>query len=90
MKTLTIREAQNQLGELIAEAHQGGIIVLTDGSRKVWLDTRAPLDPEEDSAELEEELLKAADGPFKPYSPEKMQAVCERVARELREDEHKH
>jgi len=44
MKTLTVREAQGQLAGLIAEAHQGAIIVLTDGEKQVWLDTHQPLD----------------------------------------------
>lgn len=41
-----------------------------------------PLDPEEDSLELEAELLKAADGPFTPYSAEEMRESCERIIRE--------
>ncbi len=43
-----------------------------------------PLDPEEDSPELEAELLKAADGPFTPYSSEEMRVCCERIIREKR------
>ena len=31
MKTLTVGEAQGQLAKLIAEAHKGAVIVLTDG-----------------------------------------------------------
>ena len=42
------------------------------------------LNPEEDTPELEAELLKAADSPLTPYSREEMQAVCERVLREHR------
>jgi len=42
------------------------------------------LDPEVDSPELEAELLKAAKGPFTPYSSEEMRAECEDVIQRLR------
>ena len=79
MKTLTVREAQGQLAELIAEAHEGAVIVLTDGGKQVWLDTHKPLDLETDNPELEAELLKAIDGPFTPYSSEEMRSIGERI-----------
>ena len=82
MKTLTVGEAQGQLADLIAEAHQGELIILTDGGRQVWLDTRKPLDLETDNPELEAELLKAVDGPFTPYSPEEMRSIGERIIKE--------
>ena len=82
MKTLTVREAQGQLAELIAEAHQGAVIVLTDGEKQVWLDTRQPQDLESDGPELEAELLKAIDGPFTPYSPQEMRSIGERIIKE--------
>ena len=85
MKTLTIQEAENQLGQLISEAHQGNIIVLTDGDKKVTLQPGVVLDPEEDSPELEEELLKAIDGPYKPFSQTEMRAIGERILREKRQ-----
>ena len=82
MKTLTVREAQGQLAELIAEAHQGAVIVLTNGEKEVWLDTHKPLDLETDSPELEAELLKGVDGPFTPYSSQEMRSIGERIAAE--------
>jgi hypothetical protein len=82
VKTLTVGEAQGQLAELIAEAHQGAIIVLTDGEKQVWLDTHKPLDLETDNPELEAELLKAVDGPFTPYSSEEMRSIAERIIKE--------
>ena len=82
MKTLTVGEAQGQLADLIAEAHQGELIILTDGGRQVWLDTRKPLDLETDNPELEAELLKAVDGPFSRYSPEEMHSIGERIIKE--------
>jgi antitoxin (DNA-binding transcriptional repressor) of toxin-antitoxin stability system len=66
MKAVTILEAQGQLGHLIAEACRGELIVLTDGDKQVALEPRTPLDLEEDSPELEAELLRAVRGPHAP------------------------
>ena len=82
MKALTVGEAQGQLASLIAEAHQGASIVLTDGEKQVWLDTHKPLDLDTDNPELEAELLKSIDGPFTPYSSQEMRAIGERIIRE--------
>ena len=82
MKTLTVQEAQSQLGRLIAEANQGALIVLTDGGHKVTLQPGPALNLEEDSPELEGELLKAVDGPYTPYSAEEMRGIVERIIRE--------
>jgi hypothetical protein len=82
VKTLTVGEAQGQLAELIAEAHKGAVIVLTDGGKQVWLDTNKPLDLETDNPELEAELVKAIEGPFTPYSPQEMRSVGELIIKE--------
>ena len=82
MKAIGVREAQTRLRELIAEACRGELIVLTDGTRQVALEPRVPMDLEEDSPELEMELLKAIDGPFAPYSSEEMRTIGERIIRE--------
>ena len=58
MKAIPVREAQPRLRELIAEACQGALIVLTDGERQVALEPRLPLDLEQDSPELEAEILE--------------------------------
>ena len=84
MKTLTVGEAQGQLAELIAEAHQGAVIVLTDGEKQVWLDTQKPLDMETDNCELEAEMLKGVEGPFTPYSSQELRAVGERIIKQKR------
>lgn len=47
-----------------------------------WMD-RAALDLDEDTPELESELLRAADEPMSPYSSQTMRAICERVAAEM-------
>ena len=83
MKAVSIREAEGQLGRLVAEACRGETIVLTDGDKQVTLEPRV-LDLEEDSPELEAELLKAANGPFTPYSSEEMRAACDKIIREKR------
>ena len=63
MKAVNIREAQPRLRELIAEACEGELIVLTDGEKQVALEPHIPLDIERDSPELEAELLsRACDG----------------------------
>ncbi len=82
MKTFTVGEAQGQLADLIAEAHQGEVIILTDGEKQVWLDTQKPLDLETDNPELEAELLRAIDGPFSPYSSDEMHSIGERIIKE--------
>lgn len=84
MKILTVPEAQGQLTRLIAEVNEGEVVVLKDGDREVTLYPGAPLALEEDTPELETELLKAADGPFTPYSAEEMRAIGERIIREKR------
>ena len=82
MKAITVREAQPRLAELIAEACKGELIVLTDGEKQVALEPHTPLDVDEDTAELEAELLKAIDGPFEPYSSEETRAIGQRILRE--------
>ena len=84
MKTIPVQEAQGQLGQLITEAWRGELIVLTDGDRQVTLEPGAPLDLEEDSPELEAELLKAAKGPFTPWREEQVREIAERALREHR------
>jgi hypothetical protein len=79
VKTLTVGEAQGQLAELIAEAHRGAVIVLTDGEKQVWLDTQKPLDLETDNPELKAELLKGIDGPLTAYSSQEMRSIGKRI-----------
>ncbi len=79
---LTVQEAQTQLGQLITEANHGHVIVLTDGQQQVTLSPGAALDLEQDSPELEAELLKGIDGPFTPYSSEEMRGIVERIIHE--------
>ena len=84
MKAITVREAQGQLGQLVAEACRGETIVLTDGDNEVTLSPRPSLDLEEDSPELEAELLKAANGPFRPYRESELREIADRALQEHR------
>lgn len=87
MKMLTVREAEKQLGQLVAEAARGDVIVLTDGNVEATLTARAtakPFDPEEDSPELEAELLKAVRGPHAPFSEAELRAIADRALAEHR------
>ncbi len=88
MKTVTLHVAKEQLSRILAEAHQGDIIVLTDGARRVTLEPSADhggaldLDLQKDSPELGAELLKAAEGQFTPYSRRDLEGVADQVLRE--------
>ena len=82
MKSISIGEAQGKLGQLIEAACRGELIVLTDGDKQVALEPNVNLD--EDSPELEAELLKAADGTFTAYSSEKMRESCEQIIQKRR------
>jgi len=86
MKAITVRDAQSRLRKLIAEACQGELIVLTDGEKQVALEPHVPLDLENDTPELEAELLKAIDGPFSPYSAEEMKAIGKRLLGQKQEE----
>jgi hypothetical protein len=82
MKAVTIREAQGQLGELIAQACRGELIVLTDGDKQVALEPRGVLELEEDSPELEAELLRTVNGPHAPFSEGELRESANKALRE--------
>jgi hypothetical protein len=89
MKAISIRDAEGQLGRLVAEACRGETIVLTDGENEVTLSPRPVLDLEEDSPELEAELLKAANGPFSPYRESELREIADKALREHRAKQRK-
>ncbi len=78
MKTMSVGEAEGQLPQLLAQAFNGETIILKDGDRAVTLCPGNLLDLDEDSPELAAELLKAAKGPFTPYSRADLEAVAAR------------
>ena len=85
MKSLTVRVAKEEMTHVLAEAHHGDVIVLTDGERQIQLEAVPPhggaldLDLEENSPELEAELLKAVQGPHAPYSESELCKIAERA-----------
>ena len=84
MKTIPVQEAQGQLGQLIAEACRGEAIVLTDGEKQVTLEPGVPLDLEEDSPELEAELLKAVNGAHSSLREGELREIADRASRKSR------
>lgn len=84
MKAVSIKEAEGQLGKLIAEAYQGEVIVLTDGDLEVTLNPRGALDIDVDSPELEAELLKAVNGPHSPMREGELREIADQALREHR------
>jgi hypothetical protein len=84
MKAISVEEAKSRLPDLIAEACRGETIVLTDGENKVTLFPGALLDIDEDSPELEAELLKAVNGPHSPMHEGELREIADQVLREHR------
>lgn len=84
MKAVSIREAQGQLSQLVAEACDGELIVLTDGDKQVTLEPRGLIDLEDDSPELEAELLKAVNGPHSPLRDGELREIADRALAEHR------
>ncbi len=88
MRTVTVTATQPELGRLVEEAYAGADVVLAYGEKRVKLERYAPsdgpvgFDLEQDSSELEAELLKGVQGPFTPYSRRDLDAIAERVRRE--------
>ncbi len=84
MKTFTVQEAQGRLGELIADVNRGDVIVLTDGDKQVTLHAGCTLELEEDSPELEAELLKAVEGPHAAFTLAELQEIAAQAVQEYR------
>jgi hypothetical protein len=84
MKTFTVREAEGQLARLISAANEGEIIVLKDGDKEATLYSPRALDLEEDSRELEAELLKAVNGPHSPLREGELREIADKVVLEHR------
>ena len=87
VKTLSVRDAQYQLSELLVEAARGDEIVLTDGDIQVTLTPRGTdggFEPEEDSPELEAELLKAVRGPHAACAESELHEIADHAVQEQR------
>jgi hypothetical protein len=83
MKTLTVNEAQGRLAEIIADVNNGELIVLKSGEQKVTLRPGLPIDPNLDTPELEEELLRGIDERAAPYSADELDGACKAAAKRL-------
>jgi len=84
MKTLTVSQAKPKLAKLVDEVHAGSPVILVHNDKLVKVERYEPLDPEDDSPELEAMLLKAVTGPHSPYSKKDLESVAEKVRREMR------
>ena len=90
MKTLTVQLGKEQLTQLLTEAQNGDVIVLTDGERRMSVEASPPhggaldLNLEEDSPELEAELLKAVNGPHAPLLESELREIADRALNEHR------
>ena len=82
MKAFTVREAEGQLAKLISAAKEGEIIVLKDGDKEATLYSARALDLEEDSPELEAELLKAVNDPHSPLREGELREMADKAVRE--------
>lgn len=88
MKSLTVGEAGGRLAELVALAHRGEPILLRDGGKLVVLERFDPLppspvaDPEQDSPELEAELLQGVRSPHSDYSRAELEESLARIVHE--------
>jgi antitoxin (DNA-binding transcriptional repressor) of toxin-antitoxin stability system len=90
MKAVPIKEAEGQLDKLIDAAYRGEVVVLTNGKQEVTLVAPRPeLNLDEDSPELEAELLKTANGPFAPYREGELREIADRALREHRAKQQK-
>jgi hypothetical protein len=90
MKTITVRLPKEQFSQVLSETHRGDVVVLTDGERRMELEANPPfggaldLNLDEDTAELEAELLKAVQGAHAPFSEPELRAIADRALEEHR------
>lgn len=81
MKTLTVSQARTRLEKLIDEVHRGPPVILIHKNKLVKLERYEPLDPEDDSHQLEGLLLEAVCGPHSAYARTDLEAAARRVRR---------
>ncbi|PWU13264.1 MAG: hypothetical protein C5B50_19695 [Verrucomicrobia bacterium] len=85
MKTVNITADQPELRKLVEQACDGEPVILAYGDKKVKLEPfvavggAVDLDLQEDSPELEAELLKAVRSPLTPYSRRDLDEIEEQV-----------
>ena len=83
MKVIDVAEAAGSLSKIIADVTNGEAIVLKDGAREVSLSPYSA-QVQEESAELEKEMLKAANGPFTPFSRGELRTYTNKLIQDCR------
>jgi antitoxin (DNA-binding transcriptional repressor) of toxin-antitoxin stability system len=87
MKTVTLEEARERLGELCDEARGGNHVLLARGEELYALVPFDPtLEPAWDAPDLEAAILKAVDGPHHELSPAEMRRRGETLIASLKVD----
>jgi antitoxin (DNA-binding transcriptional repressor) of toxin-antitoxin stability system len=85
MKTVTLEEAREHLGELCDEARVGKHVLLARGEELYALvPFDPPLEPSWDDPNLEAAILKAVDGPHQEMSPDELRQRGERLIAEFK------
>lgn len=84
MKTLTVTQARPRLAKLVDEVHAGTPVILAHNDKLVKVERYSPLDPEEDSPELEAMLLEGVRAEFTPYSEKEMQSILDELRKKNR------
>ncbi len=85
MKTVIVQLGRDQLSSIIAETQEGDSVVLTDGQRRMVLQTgpggSGTLDSEEGRPELAAELLLGGKERHPSYSREDLEEVAGQIRR---------
>lgn len=84
MKALTAKQGEGQMARQIVKASDDEPIVLKAGQTEVILHAGGTFDLEEDTEELEKELLKAVRGPHVPLAESDLRVIADRVLLEHR------
>jgi hypothetical protein len=85
MKTVAVTEATPELRKLVDEVFNGEEVVIAFGEKRVKLERYEPpgssvdFDIEENSPELEQELLKAVRSTFSPYNRQNLEDIAKKV-----------
>lgn len=85
MKSVTVEIEKEQLDRIFREMAPGDAVVLTDGMRRITLESLPAFDAEQDSPELERELLKGISSPISDYSISDLEGIIKRVRAEKRQ-----
>jgi hypothetical protein len=89
MKILTLDQARDQLGDLCDDAQQGEMVFLKRGSETFILQSASRASSTQqidwDDPALEEELVKAVEGPHAPLGENELKDRSEAILQRLRQ-----